>query len=59
MAEERRRSDVIAQINAILAMSDQILVARSHEIRGIRLLGLDPIDCGYLEACIRAPRLEG
>lgn len=55
MAEERERTDIIAQIDAIVAMSDQELVARSHEIQGLRHLGLDPIQCGYLEACVRRP----
>ena len=51
-AREREREDVYNKCAAIIAMSDEILLARQHEIQALKCLGFNPLQYGYLEFAI-------
>ena len=53
-AREREENDVYNKCTAIIAMSDEILLARQHEIQALECLGFDPLKYGYLEFAIKA-----
>lgn len=48
-ATAEEREDIRTECERIVAMSDNELKARQYEIDGLRRLGLDPIEAGYLE----------
>ena len=51
-SKKREQSDVEELCKKIIAMEDWKLTARQHEMAGLRILGICPIQNGYLEAAI-------
>ena len=55
LAIVKARQDIVNRCDQVAAMSDIVLQARQHEIESLRILGLSPIEAGYIEDVVKLP----
>ena len=52
LAMQNGRADVANACTRVILMKDEEIMARQHEIQALECLGMNPIECGYLEASV-------